>query len=202
MTGLVQEKAVKAFIGMGSNLGDSQALLQEAWRALGEVNGIVLDGLSSPYITAPVDMASQHWFTNAVGRVRTTCSPLALLHVLLAIEASFGRTRSKKKMGYQDRSLDLDLLYYSDTVMESPELILPHPRIGDRLFVLVPLIELEPECIDSFSKEPVSALEIRLRARIALPGTHQQEIIHGLWNEEASLQSDEKDDTLFTGSVS
>lgn len=179
----MQEKTVKAFIGMGSNLGDSKTLLQEAWQSLGAFDGVVLDGLSSPYMTAPVDMASQHWFTNAVGRVLTTLSPLSLLQVLLGIETSFGRTRSEKKFGFQDRTLDLDLLYYGDTVMDSPELILPHPRIGDRLFVLVPLVELEPEFMDSFSKEPVVALESRLRTRIASTGVQKQEIIHGLWNE-------------------
>ncbi len=179
---MLQNTAVKAFIGLGSNLGDSKALLQEAWHSLGAVDGIVLDGLSSPYMTAPVDMASQHWFTNAVGRVLVTLAPFALLQVLLAIETSFGRTRKEKKFGYQDRSLDLDLLYYGDTVMDSPELTLPHPRIGDRLFVLVPLVELEPDFPDSFSKEPVATLEARLRTRIASAGNQKQEIIHGQWN--------------------
>ena len=75
---MLQKDAVKAFIGMGSNLGDSKSLLQAAWQALGNVEGIVLDGLSSPYMTAPVDMTSQHWFTNAVGRLVVTLSPLDL----------------------------------------------------------------------------------------------------------------------------
>ncbi len=168
---------------MGSNLGDSKTLLQEAWQALGKVDGIVLDGLSSPYMTAPVDMTSQHWFTNAVGRIQVNLPPLALLQVLLAIEASFGRTRSEKKFGYQDRSLDLDLLYYGDIVMDSPELTLPHPRICDRMFVLVPLAELEPEFRDSLSKEPVTAIEARLRKQIESTMNKKQEIFHGLWNE-------------------
>lgn len=168
---------------MGSNLGDSKTLLQDAWQALGEIDGIVLDGLSSPYMTAPVDMTSQHWFTNAVGRVQVTLAPLALLHVLLAVEAAFGRKRSEKKFGYQDRILDLDLLYYGDVVMDSPELTLPHPRIADRLFVLVPLTELEPDFRDSRSKEPVEVMEARLRKRIESTTHTQQEIIHGLWNE-------------------
>jgi len=180
---LLQNTAVKAFIGMGSNLGDSKTLLEEAWQALGKVDGIVLDGLSSPYMTAPVDMTSQHWFTNAVGRIQVKLPPLALLQVLLAVEASFGRTRGEKKFGYQDRSLDLDLLYYGDIVMDSPELTLPHPRIGDRMFVLVPLVELEPEFRDSLSKEPVTAIEARLRKRIESTTNKKQEIIHGLWNE-------------------
>ncbi|WP_167496562.1 2-amino-4-hydroxy-6-hydroxymethyldihydropteridine diphosphokinase [Desulfopila sp. IMCC35006] len=180
---MLHTKAVKAYIGLGSNLGDSKTLLQEAWQALGNVDGIVLDGLSSPYMTAPVDMTSQHWFTNAVGRLQVTLSPLELLHVLLAVEASFGRKRSEKKFGYQDRSLDLDLLYYGDIVMDSPELTLPHPRIGDRLFVLVPLAELEPDFRDTLSKKTVNEMEARLRERIDSTTNKKQEIIHGQWNE-------------------
>lgn len=168
---------------MGSNLGDSKALLQQAWQALGKINGIVLDGVSSPYMTAPVDMTSQHWFTNAVGRLQVTHSPLALLRELLAVEALFGRTRSEKKFGYQDRSLDLDLLYYDAIVMDSPELTLPHPRIGDRLFVLIPLIELEPKLKDSRSKEPITTIEARLQKKLATATPKKQEIIHGQWNE-------------------
>ena len=183
ITGLSQKNAVKTFIGLGSNLGDGKALLQGAWQALGDVEGIVLDGLSSPYMTAPVDMTSQHWFTNAVGRLQVSLPPLALLKVLLDVEASFGRTRKEKVFGYQDRSLDLDLLYYGDVIMDRPELILPHPRIGDRLFVLVPFAELEADFRDSLSEETISSMELRLRAMMA-PGTHKkQEIIRASWSE-------------------
>ena len=118
-----------AYIGLGSNLGDSKRILQDSWRALGEVEGIALDGLSSPYMTAPVGMTSNHLFTNAVGRLRVTLTPLELLQSLLTVEASFGRLRKERSFGYQDRSLDLDLLYYGDVAMDSPELILPHPRM-------------------------------------------------------------------------
>lgn len=168
---------------MGSNLGDSMALLQGAWQALGNVEGIVLDGLSSPYMTAPVDMTSQHWFTNAVGRLKVALSPLELLKVLLAVEASFGRKRSEKVFGYQDRSLDLDMLYYGEVVMDLPELILPHPRIADRLFVLVPFVELEPDFRDCLSAETISSMERRLRERMAPTTSKKQEIIRGVWNE-------------------
>ena len=179
-----QENAVKAFIGLGSNLGDGQALLQGAWQALGNVDGIVLDGLSSPYMTAPVDMTSQHWFTNAVGRLQVSLPPLQLLKVLLAVEASFGRTRKEQSFGYQDRSLDLDLLYYGDVVMDRPELILPHPRIGDRLFVLVPFAELEPDYKDTLSEETIASMELRLRTIMATPADgKKQEIIRGVWSE-------------------
>ncbi len=175
--------AVKAFVGMGSNLGDGKTLLQGAWQALGNVDGIVLDGLSSPYITEPVDMTSQHWFTNAVGRLQVLLSPMELLEVLLAVEASFGRTRNEKVFGYQDRSLDLDLLYYGDVFIDRPELILPHPRIGDRLFVLVPFVELEPDFRIGPGNETISSMELRLRERLAPTNGKNQEIIRGVWAE-------------------
>jgi 2-amino-4-hydroxy-6-hydroxymethyldihydropteridine diphosphokinase len=178
---LAPENAVKVFIGLGSNLGDGKALLQAAWHALGDVDGIVLDGLSSPYMTAPVGMTSQHWFTNAVGRLQVSMSPLDLLQVMLAVEASFGRTRREKVFGYQDRSLDLDMLYYGDVIMDTPELSLPHPRIADRLFVLVPFAELEPDFLDIVSQKTIASLERHLLNKMA--GNTKQEIIHSTWNE-------------------
>lgn len=187
---------MKAFIGMGSNLGDGKALLQGAWQALGQVDGIVLDGLSSPYLTAPVDMTSQHWFTNAVGRLRVSLPPIELLRVLLAVEASFGRKRSEKTFGYQDRSLDLDLLACGNVVMDSPELTLPHPRIGDRLFVLTPFAELEPNFRDSLGGESIAWKKSRLLDYLATNENNAQEIIRGAWNKEPPLQNQQKDDML------
>jgi 2-amino-4-hydroxy-6-hydroxymethyldihydropteridine diphosphokinase len=187
---------LKAFIGMGSNLGDGKALLQGAWQALGQVEGIVPDGLSSPYLTAPVDMTSQHWFTNAVGRLRVSLSPVELLRVLLAVEASFGRKRSEKTFGYQDRSLDLDLLAYGDVIMDTPELTLPHPRIADRLFVLAPFAELEPDFRDKPAGESISRKKNRLLDYLATNKNNAQEIIRGAWSEEPTLQNQQKDDML------
>ncbi len=180
---MLQKKAVKTFIGLGSNLGDGKTLLLGAWQALGKVDGIILDGLSSPYFTAPVDMTSQHWFTNAVGRLQVTLPPLELLKVLLAIEASFGRIRNEKVFGYQDRSLDLDLLYYGNVVMESPDLILPHPHMADRLFVLVPFTELDPDFRDCLSDKTIAGMELSLRETMDGAKGKEQEIIRGTWNE-------------------
>jgi len=170
---------------MGSNLGDGRAILQGAWQALGEVEGIVLDGLSRPYMTAPVGMTSHHWFTNAVGRLQVSLPPLELLAVLLAVEKAFGRMRKEKVFGYQDRSLDLDMLYYGDLVLDSPELILPHPRIGKRLFVLVPFAELEADFQDSVSGRTIADQLARLQSDMAkaAEGIRKQEIVSGSWNE-------------------
>lgn len=178
---------VKAFIGMGSNLGDGNTTLADAWSALGGIDGIELLSISSPYKTAPVDMDSQHWFTNAVGCLRVSLTPLQLLKALLGVENTFGRTRNIKKFGYQDRSLDLDLLYYGDIVMDDPELILPHPRITERLFVLVPFVELEPLYKDIVSGETIADLELQLRDRIGNKNRKDQEIIRDKWDDRESF---------------
>lgn len=176
-------EAVKAIIGLGSNLGNGRAILREAWNTLGSVPGISLDGLSNPYMTAPVGMTSRHWFTNAVGRLRVFLTPLDLLQALLMVEARFGRMRDNKIFGYQDRSLDLDLLFYGNVVMDTPELTLPHPRISDRLFVLAPFAELEPDFLDCISGLTVAEMTDSLTRQIIDGESKNQEIISGSWNE-------------------
>lgn len=178
-----KENAATVFIGMGSNLGDSKAILQGSWLALGDIEGITLHRLSSPYLSAPVDMTSQHWFTNAVGKLEVSLSPLELLEAIFAVEASFGRTRDHQRFGYQDRSLDLDMLYYGDMVMDLPELTLPHPRISERLFVLEPLAEIAADFIDCLSGETIARRIQRLLGRMATGHSKKQEIIKSSWTE-------------------
>jgi len=130
-----------AYVGLGSNLGDGRQNLLAAWQRLGELAGVETLRLSSPYLSEPVGMESRQWFTNAVGELKTSLPPEALLAAMLRIEAEFGRDRSKTV----DRPLDLDLLYYEDLVMRGDFLTLPHPELANRLFVLAPLAELAPE---------------------------------------------------------
>ncbi len=178
------KKRVIAYIGMGSNLGDGRATLTEAWEALGEVEGILLDRISSPYKTAPIEMTSQHWFTNAVGSLEVTIPPLELLKSLLEVEALFGRSRKNGTFGYQDRSLDLDLLYFDDIVMDDPDLTLPHPRIGGRLFVLEPLAELAPNFIgEMMGKRTIRQMTQELREKLAEKTGKSQEILRDAWDE-------------------
>jgi len=135
---------VTAYIGLGSNLGNCRENLLQAWDRLGAVKGVKLLELSSPYRSEPVGMASTNWFINAVGRLQTSLSPVALLDTMLAVETSLGRKRSPGKTPC-DRSVDLDLLYWGDMINTDPSLILPHPEIANRLFVLLPLAEIGPE---------------------------------------------------------
>lgn len=129
------------FVGLGSNLGDGRANLRAAWKQLGETARITALALSSPYLSEPVGMSSAQWFTNAVGVLETALSPAGVLARFLEIELALGRDRGQGL----DRTVDLDLLYYDDLVLNSPDLTLPHPQLHNRLFVLAPLAELAPD---------------------------------------------------------
>ena len=131
-----------AYIGLGSNLGDSLQIILDAWATLGSMPEIYLGGLSHPYRTEPVGMVSENWFVNAVGELKTTLPPDELLVSLHRIEKKFGRKRDPAASGYQDRILDFDLLLYDQKVLQTDDLYIPHPRLHERFFVLLPLCEI------------------------------------------------------------
>ena len=133
---------MNAVVALGSNLGDSIQTLRQAVQALQALPGTQVCAVSSVYRTVPVGYADQPDFYNAVVALQTSLSPHALLGACLGIEATLGRKRS---FANAPRTLDLDLLWYADTVMQSTELTLPHPRMLQRAFVLVPLAQLFPQ---------------------------------------------------------
>ena len=135
---------VNAYIGLGSNLGNCRENILQAWSRLGEVKGVKLLALSSPYRSEPVGMESANWFINAVGCLQTSRPPRQLLSEMLRVEADLGRKRGLKGTP-EDRTVDLDLLYWDDMICEEPEMVLPHLEIPNRLFVLLPLAEIEPD---------------------------------------------------------
>jgi 2-amino-4-hydroxy-6-hydroxymethyldihydropteridine diphosphokinase len=157
---------VRAFIGFGSNLGNGRRLVQSAWNRLAALEKLIPVQLSSLYVTQAVGMVSQLLFTNAVGVVETGYTPTELLHLLLAVEKEHGRRRDVRAAGYQDRSLDLDLLYFGGTVYSAPELSLPHPHIASRLFVLAPLAEVAPDFQDPLTGLTAKEMARRLVSRI------------------------------------
>lgn len=135
--------ATDAYVALGSNLGDSRATLAGATEALADLPGSRLVGASRIYRTPPWGRRDQPDFLNAVVCLRTSLSPHDLLDALMAIERRFGRTRDGERWG--PRTLDLDLLHVDGVVLDQPRLTLPHPRIGERAFVLLPLADLAPE---------------------------------------------------------
>lgn len=132
--------AALACIGLGANLGDAQGTVRAAWQALGALPGCRALACSSLYRTAPVDATGPD-FINAVGLLESSLGPLALLAELQALEQRFGRERPYRNA---PRTLDLDLLAFGDQVMTDSMLTLPHPRLHQRAFALVPLAEVVP----------------------------------------------------------
>jgi len=177
------EACENVFIGLGSNLGDRRQTLIKAWKLLGEQPEVTLGELSAPYLSSPVGMSSSHWFTNAVGRVAARCSPLRLLEILQQVEAAFGRVRDKELKGYQDRLIDLDLIYFGEVVCDEPRLTLPHPQRADRLFVLAPLADIAPDFPDPELAAGPTASQLLgdLHRRIAAGRVADQELLKGSW---------------------
>jgi 2-amino-4-hydroxy-6-hydroxymethyldihydropteridine diphosphokinase len=146
------------YIGLGSNLGDGRQNLLKAWSLLGDHPRLSLDALSSPYRSSPVDMVSELWFINAVGRLTTTLGAEELLQVMLDIERRMGRRRVLGK----DRIIDLDILLFGSKSLETAMLTIPHPEMHHRLFVLVPLSELAPLLTHPLLGRTVAALKEEL----------------------------------------
>jgi 2-amino-4-hydroxy-6-hydroxymethyldihydropteridine diphosphokinase len=129
------------YIALGSNLGDRAAMFERAIAAMNAA-GICVLRQSSFYITQPVDAPGQAWFLNAAVEAETSLLPLQLLHALLRIERELGRRRITP---HGPRTIDLDILFYGSSVIRSKELEIPHPRLTERRFVLVPLAQIAPE---------------------------------------------------------
>ena len=133
----------RAFVGLGSNLGERETTLRAAIGRLQTIPKIEVRAVSSLRDTEPVGYTDQPRFLNGVVELETSLSALALLGVLLELERAFGRDRAKAPpMG--PRTLDLDLLLYGDAMIHEPLLEVPHPRLHERRFVLEPLAELDP----------------------------------------------------------
>lgn len=134
---------VTAYVGLGSNLGDREAILRGALAALAALTGVTRVRASSLRESPPWGEAcrGQPVYLNGVAELRTSLPPADLLRALLGIEERFGRTRGER---WAARTLDLDLLLYGGLVLRAPGLEVPHPRMAERRFVLEPLLELSP----------------------------------------------------------
>jgi len=149
----------RAWIGLGSNLGDRLGYIKKALGMMERIPETTLVAVSSLYDTAPVGKDDQPRFLNAVAEVATDLAPESLMCELLAIEDYCGRIRRDM---WGPRTLDLDLLIYDDVEQSSDELTVPHPRLAARAFVLVPLAEIAPEVVVPGIGKDVRALEEKL----------------------------------------
>lgn len=152
---------VEACVGLGSNLGERDALLAAAIEALRQTGGVRVIAVSSVYETEPVGPGPQGLYLNAAVRLRTARSPRELLERLLEIETAAGR----KRIGVRNeaRVLDLDLLLFGDRVVDEDDLQVPHPRLHERPFVLEPLREVASGWVHPLLGETVAALAEKVR---------------------------------------
>jgi 2-amino-4-hydroxy-6-hydroxymethyldihydropteridine diphosphokinase len=134
-----------AYIGLGSNLGDKGANIKKALELLGEAPGVQVKKVASLYKTAPLYVPKQDWFLNTAAEIETSLTPHALLALMKEIENKLERTPTVR---WGPRTIDLDLLVFGSEKVCTPDLIVPHPRMLERAFVMVPLAEIAPElCI-------------------------------------------------------
>jgi 2-amino-4-hydroxy-6-hydroxymethyldihydropteridine diphosphokinase len=146
-----------AYVGLGSNIENRERYLQQAVSHLNRTPGIKVIASSSVYETDPVGYVEQPPFLNMVVALATTLQPLQLLAAMLEIEKSLGRTR---EIRWGPRTIDLDLLLYEECTISEQDLTLPHPRMGERAFVLIPLLEVfaklpdvPRQTVESFSRQ-------------------------------------------------
>ena len=147
-----------AYIALGANLGDMSATLRRAVERIGQTDGIHVTAQSSLYRTAPIDSDGGDYL-NAVIQIQTHLNPLDLLAVLQSIENAAGRERPYRNA---PRTLDLDILLFDDEIIKLPNLIIPHPRMAERAFVLIPLHEIAPELVSLEMLEKVKGQGVEL----------------------------------------
>jgi 2-amino-4-hydroxy-6-hydroxymethyldihydropteridine diphosphokinase len=135
--------AATAYVGLGANLGDARGTVRQALEALSALPGTTAFGASPLYASESIGAEGPDYI-NAVARLETSLEPLALLAELQRIEATHGRERSYRNA---PRTLDLDLLLYADQRIALPTLTVPHPRMHERAFVLMPLCDLDPQVV-------------------------------------------------------
>ena len=153
---------VKCAIALGSNLGHSLDILERSLLVLQQTPGINLIATSNWYQTKPVGgRQPQADYLNGCALLEVKQTPQELLLILQATELQFGRVRTEK---WSARTLDLDLLLYQDLILNSPELIVPHPRMTERAFVLVPLAEIIPQWLEPVSGATISHLAQQIDA--------------------------------------
>jgi 2-amino-4-hydroxy-6-hydroxymethyldihydropteridine diphosphokinase len=145
------------YLSLGSNVGDRQAQLQDARARLATVGRVV--AVSSLYETEPVEFTQQPWFLNCALALETSKTPQQLMAAILGIEEEMGRRRVQKK---GPRAIDIDILLFDSTIVDSSDLTIPHPAMHERRFVLEPLAEIAPEVLHPVLKKTIRELRDEL----------------------------------------
>ncbi len=145
------------YIGLGSNLGNRKRYLKQAIKALDEKVGPLVK-CSSFYETLPMGFSSPHLFLNSVAVFETKLSPENVLNKTEEIERSLGRLKKSINRQYEDRCVDIDILFYDDLVIQTEKLTIPHPRLHERPFVLEPLKEIASDLIHPVLKKKIEQL--------------------------------------------
>jgi 2-amino-4-hydroxy-6-hydroxymethyldihydropteridine diphosphokinase len=144
-----------AYIGIGSNIGKSRHNCIEAIREISKNNFIKIISKSSFYQTSPISPIEQEWFINSAIKINTSLTPIKLLTNLLNIESSMGRVRKEK---WGPRLIDLDLLFYDNQILNEENIIIPHPEVSKRNFVLTPLCEIAENLNHPILKKNIKTL--------------------------------------------
>ena len=134
------------FVLLGSNLGDRELLVNQACKMMEERCGSIV-AKSRLYESEPWGFKSEHWFLNQVVKLKTSLPPDVLMRELLAIEKELGRDRSTPHEGYVSRPMDLDILYFGNEIIDTQFVTVPHPRLHERRFTLLPLCDVAPDFV-------------------------------------------------------
>lgn len=152
---VVLKASKTVYLSLGSNSGAREENLRRACEAL-EAEHVHVAKRSAVYETEPQDAVGERWFLNMALECETRCFPIQLLTMLQRIERKLGRVRGAGAVRGEPRTIDLDILLYRNVVMDTPQLVIPHPRMLERRFVLEPLVEIAPELRHPQTKELVA----------------------------------------------